>query len=242
MSPRTISSRSAMDGASSLPSTLCSWQFLSGFFLLLALYALLVLSVDHVQHDSSISYVVAAQGEGVYLSQPPSGRWVHAEEWQQFWHPAQLRSPVQVAHDLALNDIHPPLYFWLLHLWGLGIGVAVWSGPLLNVFFLLGTVLCVLGVCLRLGVGRSEAARGCLPLGDHLSSAGGSRPHSPVRSAGPCLWCSAMGYGPPVATPFPGLDRPVRWSVRSGPAHPLPLRVQYPCGFRAHRRRPAPRA
>jgi len=102
-------------------------------------------------HDEAISYLAATGHQGEYAevlrSQGfPYGRWVEAKDWQRFLLPEKRFCFKVISRDLADYDIHPPLYFWLLHVWVLIWGVQVWSGAALNVALdaLLALVLFVL--------------------------------------------------------------------------------------------------
>jgi hypothetical protein len=47
---------------------------------------------------------------------PPVGKWVPARTWQRFMQPSQALCFGEISRGLVEEDIHPPLYFWLLHL------------------------------------------------------------------------------------------------------------------------------
>ncbi len=53
---------------------------------------------------------------------PPYGVWAEARDWQRFLDSEGRLCLGEIRDDLANLDIHPPLYFWLLHLWLLGSG------------------------------------------------------------------------------------------------------------------------
>ncbi len=97
-------------------------------------------------HDEPISYMSATGHEGEYThvireQVPPFGVWAEASEWKRFVRVERAFCFKTIGADLARHDIHPPLYFWLLHVWCLVFGVHVWTGPALNVLFtLLSTV------------------------------------------------------------------------------------------------------
>lgn len=102
-----------------------------------ALRARLIAAKRTLNHDEAISYLCAAGKQGLYREQsqavtPPFGTWVRAAELKQFLQPDDPLCFGRIGHDLAATDIHPPLYFWLLHLWVLAVGVHTWSGPALN--------------------------------------------------------------------------------------------------------------
>ncbi len=61
--------------------------------------------------------------------------------WQQLVAPEHKLNVGRIAGDLARYDVHPPLYFWLLHGWSLVVGVTARTGPLLNLLIDVGTGL-----------------------------------------------------------------------------------------------------
>jgi hypothetical protein len=104
-------------------------------------------------HDEAISYLAATCHQGEYQSvtfdrAAPYGRWVSAAEWQRFLQPEERGCLGRIAADLARFDIHPPLYFWLLHGWSVVFGVSAWTGALLN------AVLAGLGALALYGLAR----------------------------------------------------------------------------------------
>ncbi|HEX7778238.1 MAG TPA: glycosyltransferase family 39 protein [Vicinamibacterales bacterium] len=93
-------------------------------------------SREMITHDEAISYLSATGHQDEY-DRTVEGRagpagWVTAAELKRL---VQLEKKFvlrQIGHDLAVHDFHPPLYFWLLHLWALVIGTHVWTGQLFN--------------------------------------------------------------------------------------------------------------
>jgi hypothetical protein len=119
----------------------------------------------NVQHDEAWSYASAAGRLGPFLAAMDgglTGRWVPASEWQRYW---QADGPVDleaIATGLARHDVHPPLYFDLLHVW-LGItGMHKWAGPGLNLVFAALTTLAVYGLARRTGFQPIEGALAAL--------------------------------------------------------------------------------
>lgn len=115
-------------------------------------------------HDESISLLAAACHQGDYkrltfAAQPPFGRWVPASEWKALLRPERPLCLAQIGRDLAREDIHPPLYFWLLHGWTLVFGVGLWTGLSLNIVLAGLTGLALFGLARRV-------------LGDPLLAAG----------------------------------------------------------------------
>ncbi len=122
----------------------------------------LIANKKTMQHDEAISYLAAAGHQRDYAltvgaGRPPAGEWVSAREWQRFMEPDRSFIFGQIAHDLADYDIHPPLYFWLLHGWILIFGTTEWAGPLLNLLIDMGTALALY----RLARGFGGTSRRC---------------------------------------------------------------------------------
>ncbi len=89
-----------------------------------------------LDHDEGISYLSATGHQGDYSridKHRPFGTWVEASEWKKFIRIEKLFCFRQIGSDLAHHDIHPPLYFWLLHVWSILFGIHLWTGPSLNI-------------------------------------------------------------------------------------------------------------
>ena len=107
-----------------------------------------------LSHDSSISMLAAACHQGDYMrltaeGRPPFGRWVAASELKALLRPDRPLCLAQISRDLAREDIHPPLYFWLLHGWTLAFGPGLWTGVSLNVVLGVLTGLALFGLARR---------------------------------------------------------------------------------------------
>ena len=118
---------------------------------------------------------------GAYATDVPAGHWVPAQAWQAYWAPDHFGVFGQIGRDLARYDIHPPLYFWLLHIWIRVAGVRLSAGPLLNTIFLffgawLIALACRLASCSRRA--STLAAVTWLLSGATLSAAGATRQYS----------------------------------------------------------------
>ncbi len=105
----------------------------------------LITTKTSMTHDEGISYLVATVNQGAFQEMRegayPYGQWASASEWKAFLVPSKRFAFRQIGSDLAALDIHPPLYFWLLHLWTLLVGVHLWTGPTLNLLiFAISTV------------------------------------------------------------------------------------------------------
>lgn len=109
-------------------------------------------SLRTISHDDGISYIAATGHQGRYAIALPSNRWTTAADFQAFWEPERFWFFRQIGHDLAAWDIHPPLYFWVLHVWCHVCGVALSTGPLLNVPILIAASVMIFLACRLLGL------------------------------------------------------------------------------------------
>lgn len=123
----------------------------------------------NIQHDEAWSYASAAGRLGPFLAAMDggsatslTGRWVPASEWQQFWQSDGLSGVGRIAPDLAAYDVHPPLYFGLLHGWLTLTGEHVWAGRALNLVFAALAILAIFGFARGLGFERLEGALAAL--------------------------------------------------------------------------------
>ncbi|WP_387960636.1 glycosyltransferase family 39 protein [Geojedonia litorea] len=110
--------------------------------------------VPLVSYADGVSYMGATGNQGLYEHNILTSQWVEASQWQAFWKEASSFQWNTIRHDMAHYDIHPPLYFWVLHVWTHIVGVQLSTGPLLNIGFHLLTALLMVFICLRL---RSRA-------------------------------------------------------------------------------------
>ena len=114
-----------------------------------------------LDHDEAISYLAATCHQGEYEQAVKSslvGNWVQAVKWKKFIRIEHAFCFKQIGLDLAFTDSHPPLYFWLLHIWLLMLGVELWVGPLLNVLIALGITLSLFGFASEMLANKQEAA------------------------------------------------------------------------------------
>ena len=147
----------------------------SGLVALLVLLLALVLGTGlrvyaqnespNVQHDEAWSYASAAGRLGPFLAAMNgglTGRWVPAGEWQYYWQSDRLGDFTHIGPDLAAYDVHPPLYFGLLHVWLQATGMHKWAGPALNLVFAALTMLSIYGLARQLGFERLEGSLAAL--------------------------------------------------------------------------------
>jgi uncharacterized membrane protein len=103
-------------------------------------------------HDEAITYLAAAGHEEAYatLTHGAYGdHWTAAARYQDLLKPDSVFSFGRIARDLDHTDNHPPLYFWVLHIWLVIFGLRIWSGLALNLIIALGTSLALFGLARR---------------------------------------------------------------------------------------------
>ena len=91
-----------------------------------------------------------------------TGRWVPAAEWQRLWTSEGLEDVDNIAPDLATYDVHPPLYFGLLHGWLILFEDDLRAGRALNLVFAILTMLGIYGLARAVGFRRIEGALAAL--------------------------------------------------------------------------------
>ncbi len=106
-----------------------------------------------IDHDEFWSYLPATGHLGAFERAAHgglTGRWVPAGQWKALWQASPFLDFLAVGRDLGRFDVHPPGYFWLLHVWTWLFGVHVRSGPSLNLVFTVLTTLALFGLARRL--------------------------------------------------------------------------------------------
>ncbi|MBN1296290.1 glycosyltransferase family 39 protein, partial [bacterium] len=127
-------------------------------------------SLQSVEHDSCISLIAATGHLGDYFRDAPRNRWVDAAQWQRLLHPDEFGCFGRITRDLCELDIHPPLYFWLLHLWIHLAGVSPESGPVLNGILMLMTTTVIYRLVRRIGISMVGSMAGAIFLLVNASS------------------------------------------------------------------------
>jgi len=107
--------------------------------------ALLRLEAHRFLHiDETVSLLAAACNQREYARlraevAAPFAHWVPAGVWQAFLVPRHFACLREISRGLAETDMHPPLYFWLLHFWLYVVPAGLATGPSLNALFALAT-------------------------------------------------------------------------------------------------------
>jgi hypothetical protein len=115
---------------------------------LLARLACLVVGERSVEYDEAIAFLAATGHETAYAEAedrhlPPFGGWAPAREWKRFMQLDPTLEYSAVRDGLSENDIHPPLFFWMLHAVMRVLGVSVRTAIGLNLSIDLLTGLCL---------------------------------------------------------------------------------------------------
>lgn len=110
----------------------------TSIFLLLFAYVFVYTVKQMPSGDETISYLCATGNQQAYSQvinhKGVYGRVSQASEWQQFFKNSP-QSFGNIATDLTQTDLHPPLYFWLLH------GFSLFTPTLKSAGFLLNALL-----------------------------------------------------------------------------------------------------
>jgi uncharacterized membrane protein len=100
---------------------------------------IIILDKSALDHDEGISFLAATGHQGAYdqaiKGNAPLGNWARASEWKSFLKADSRFCFKKIGRDLANTDVHPPLYFWILHAWIVLFGTHLWTGPALNAIF-----------------------------------------------------------------------------------------------------------
>lgn len=116
-----------------------------------------------LSHDETISYLAATCHQGEYervvsRGAYPVARFAPAAAWQRFVEPDEALCFGRIAEGLAMHDIHPPLYFWMLHVWTLLTGTGVATATVLHLILVALTMAAVFGLASDVLGDRLEAA------------------------------------------------------------------------------------
>ncbi len=106
-------------------------------------------------HDGVISFIAATGHQHEYHAivsgqLEPYGTWANASDWQQFWQMNRQGAFVTIGRDLARHDLHPPLYFWLMHVAMLIGGATISAALAVNVIIGLITIFVLYGFATRI--------------------------------------------------------------------------------------------
>jgi hypothetical protein len=114
-----------------------------------------------LQGDEGVTYLAATAHQRAWALAGTTGlvgRWVPAARWQSYLGASGFWGFARIRLDLNSTDNHPPLYFWLLHVWVWLVGVRLWSGPLLNTGIAVATGVTLFLVARRVLGDRLQAA------------------------------------------------------------------------------------
>jgi hypothetical protein len=109
-------------------------------------YAMLI--HKQLAHDEAVSYLAATGHMGAWQSAVNgglNGKWEPSSAWRKLIEPGPFWDFGTIRSDLAHYDNHPPLYFWLLHIWIAIDGLNLNTGILLNIGIALVTAFLLFG-------------------------------------------------------------------------------------------------
>jgi uncharacterized membrane protein len=120
-----------------------------------------IFSKHQMEHDEAVTYL-AATGHMAAFQRARygglAGHWVPATQWKKLLSPGPFWSFGRIASGLARYDEHPPLHFWLLHVWIFAFGMTLRTGAVLNVLIAATTCLCLFGFACYVLASRWQAA------------------------------------------------------------------------------------
>lgn len=120
-----------------------------------AILTVRALSASFLVHDDGITMLGVTCNQGRYAAAIPTQEWVQAAVWQDYWRLGRPGCFDVIRSDLAAFDIHPTLYFWLLHLWFMVFGVSISGALVLNLLLITVTGVVLFAVCRQLSVPTS---------------------------------------------------------------------------------------
>lgn len=132
--------------------------FVCAFAAMLITYVWIMVTKTIPTGDETISYLSATGNQEAYeqvrLHQDLYGKLTSATDWQKFFQ-SKPGSFKNIAPELTKTDLHPPLYFWLLHVWlFLPIPLFV-SGVVLNLLLHILSALVLLQIGKQLQFSQS---------------------------------------------------------------------------------------
>ncbi|MCX2713509.1 glycosyltransferase family 39 protein [Mycolicibacterium sp. J2] len=117
-----------------------------------AILTVRALSANFLVHDDAITMLGVTCNQGRYAAAIPTQQWVQAAVWQDYWRLGTPGCFDVIRSDLADFDIHPTLYFWVLHLWFMVFGVSISGALVLNLLLIAATGVLIFAACRTLSV------------------------------------------------------------------------------------------
>ena len=114
-------------------------------------------------HDGAISYLSATGNQGTWevlraAHAAPFATWAPVAEWRDLLSVSEAATLRSIAADLTHHDVHPPLYFWMLHFAVWAVGVHPWVGGALNLLLSVMAGAALYGLARSLSLDRVPAA------------------------------------------------------------------------------------
>jgi hypothetical protein len=114
--------------------------------------------------DETISYLCATGNQENFsnVALQSEHTEVNAAVWKNLFAIKEPYCFEKIATELSISDLHPPLYFWLLHLYILIFGVSLYAGIVLNTILHLISLLALFVLAKRLNFSSIASAIICL--------------------------------------------------------------------------------
>lgn len=107
-----------------------------------------------VTHDEAISYLAAAGKQDDYANDIKNGRilgkFIEGYRWKAYLKSDSFFNFSNINKSLSSTDVHPPFYFWILHIWNQFFDVNIKNGVLLNIFLSCITTIIIFILALKL--------------------------------------------------------------------------------------------
>jgi len=135
--------------------------FLAAALFVLALSARLYYASqkETFHHDEVIGYLAATVNQEHYFTNGLRDRWVRNSEWLTIFDIGENRYNFKkIQQDLVEYDMHPPLYFWLLHTAVCQTGISLFLNSLINIFFFSASFWMLYAICRRVFTGHGWPA------------------------------------------------------------------------------------
>ena len=112
-----------------------------------------------LSNDESVSYMCAAATTGIWEERIHDlrDRSIAIGDIHRFYARPSRFEFHTVSLDMARYDVHPPLYFWLLHVIHVIWGSTVWTGAALNIALGIGLLVTLLGLARSTGLGSNAS-------------------------------------------------------------------------------------
>lgn len=112
-----------------------------------------------LSNDESVTYMCAAATAGIWEERIHDlrDRTITIGDIHRFYGKPSTLQFHTVSLDMARYDVHPPLYFWLLHVIHVIWGSTVWTGAALNIALGVALLVALIGLARSMGLGSNAS-------------------------------------------------------------------------------------